>query len=122
IGYLKDGFPGWKNGGKQTESISTISSENLNNALKKGTVSIIDVRESHEYEKEWISDSRSSPLTRLEEEVTFIDATEKIVTVCPSGFRSTTAASIMKRRGFDDIAVFLEGLKKWKADGYSMEQ
>ncbi|MBE0527533.1 MAG: MBL fold metallo-hydrolase, partial [Candidatus Thorarchaeota archaeon] len=120
VGYLKDGFRGWRDSGKRVESIPTISSRDLNDALKKDMLRIIDVRESHEYEKEWISTSRSSPLTRLEEEVSDIDSTEKIVTVCPSGFRSTTAASIMKRNGIDDVTVFLSGLKKWKADGYPM--
>ncbi|MGY5878872.1 MAG: rhodanese-like domain-containing protein [Candidatus Thorarchaeota archaeon] len=122
VGYLKDGFLGWSNSGKQVESISTISSEDLNDALKRDTVHVIDVRESHEYETEWIPTSRPSPLTRLEEEVAFLDASEKIVTVCPSGFRSTTAASMMKRRGIDNVAVFFTGLKKWKSDGYPMEQ
>jgi len=122
IGYLKDGFAGWSNSGKQVESISTISSEDLNDALKRRKVSIIDVRESHEYEKEWIPTSRSSPLTRLEEEVAHLDIADKIVTLCPSGFRSSTAASIMKRRGIDNVAVYLTGLNNWKADGYPMEQ
>ena len=122
IGYLKDGFLGWSNSGKAVESIPTISSEDLSDALKRDTVRIMDVREPHEYEEEWIPTSRSSPLTRLEEEVTYLDTSEKIVTVCPSGFRSTTAASVMKRNGVDDVAVYLTGLKKWKADGYPMEQ
>ena len=122
IGYLKNGFLGWLNSGKAVESISTITSEDLNDALKRDEVRIIDVRESHEYEQEWIPTSTSSPLTRLEEEVAFIDATGKIVTICPSGFRSTTAVSIMKHMGIDDVAVYLNGLKNWKAEGYPMEQ
>ena len=120
IGYMKDGFAGWSDSGKQVESISTISSEDLNDALKRDQLSIIDVRESHEYEAEWILTSRPSPLTRLEEEVADLDTTDKIVTICPSGFRSTTAASIMKRNGIDNVTVFLGGFNKWKADGYPM--
>lgn len=121
VGYLKDGFPGWCKSGKMVESIPTLSPEQLNDALKKNMHGIIDVREHYEYEKEWIPNSRSSPLTNLEEAVSEFDTTEKIVTVCPSGFRSTTAASIMKHNGIHDVAVFLSGLKKWKADGYPME-
>ncbi|MGY5858033.1 MAG: rhodanese-like domain-containing protein [Candidatus Thorarchaeota archaeon] len=122
IGYLKEGFHGWTNSGKVVESISTISSVNLTGALKRDNLSVIDVREAHEFEQEWVPTSRSSPLTRLEEEVAYLDTIEKIVTVCPSGFRSTTAASIMKRSGIDNVAVYLTGLTNWKADGYPMEK
>ena len=122
IGYLKDGFLGWRNSGKRVGNISTISSAELSDALKRGVVRVVDVRESHEFEKEWIPNSISSPLTRIEDEVSFIDASKKIVTVCPSGFRSTTGASIMKHAGMDNVAVYLPGLKNWKADGYPMEQ
>ena len=112
----------WRKSGKPTASISTISAEQLNDALKRNAVHIADVREPHEFEVEWIPTARSSSLTRLEEEVGYIDTTEKIVTVCPSGFRGTTAASIMKRNGIDDVAVLLTGLNDWKDKGYPLEE
>ncbi len=122
IGYLKNGFQGWRKSGRAVESIPSISIEKLHAGMENKTISIFDARESHEYEQEWIAHSMISPLTRLEEEVLHIDDSAATnVTVCPSGFRSTTAASIMKRNGINNVTVFLSGIKGWKAHGYPVE-
>ncbi|TFG28221.1 MBL fold metallo-hydrolase [Candidatus Thorarchaeota archaeon] len=120
-GYLKDGFRGWLNSRKVVEHIPTLLPPDLNDGLKKNEFRILDVRESHEYDMERIPTSSNSPLTRLDEEASDLDTSKKIVTVCPSGFRSTTAASIMKHNGLNDVAVFISGLKKWKSNGYPVE-
>lgn len=122
IGYLKNGFHEWRKSGKPVESIPSITTDDLHAGLENNTIGIIDVRESHEYEQEWITHSMISPLTRIEEEVMHIDnSADTIAAVCPSGFRSTTAASIMKRNGINNVAVFLSGIKGWKAQGYPVE-
>lgn len=122
IGYLKNGFNEWRKSGRAVESIPSVSIEDLHTGLENNTIGIFDARESHEYEQEWIDQSMISPLTRIEEEVLHIDDSAATnVTVCPSGFRSTTAASIMKRNGINNVAVFLSGIKGWKAKGYPVE-
>jgi len=122
VGYLKDGFTEWRNSGKLTESIPIISAEDAYTQIKTNVIHIIDVREPHEYGEEWIPSSLGSPLTRLEEEASCLDVTTRPVTACPSGHRSTTAASIMKRKDFNDVAVLKGGLNSWKEEGYPMEQ
>jgi len=122
IGYLKNGFHEWRKSGRAVESIPSISIEDLHAGMENNTIGIFDARESHEYGQEWIANSMISPLTRIEEEVLHIDDSAATnVTVCPSGFRSTTAASIMKRNGINNVAVFLSGIKEWKAKGYPVE-
>ncbi|MHA1863757.1 MAG: MBL fold metallo-hydrolase [Candidatus Thorarchaeota archaeon] len=121
VGYLKNGFHEWSNSGRDTGNISSISIEELKTGLDENTLSIIDVREPHEFEKARITGSKSSPLTRLEEEVSNIDASNTIATLCPSGFRSTTAASIMKRNGISNVIVPLSGIKGWVSQGFPVE-
>ena len=43
------------------------------------------------------------------------------VTVCAAGVRVSTAASVLERAGFDDVAVLLGGTDAWKAAGYPLE-
>jgi rhodanese-related sulfurtransferase len=61
-------------------------------------------------------------LTGLEEKAEIFTTDGPIATVCPSGSRSTTAASILKWKGADEIAVSLDGLKAWKAFDYPLEK
>lgn len=121
IGYLQGGFSGWTNSNKITDSIKTISSDEFKTSFESGSSSIVDVRESHEFEFERIPSSSSAPLTKLEEEANALDISKQIVTICPSGYRSTTAASIMKRHGIEDVLVYLAGLNQWQEDGNPME-
>jgi len=121
IGYLKNGFHEWSKSGRVVDSISSLSIEDLKTGLDNKTLGIIDVREPHEFENARIAGSKSSPLTSLEEEVSDIDTSNTIAIACPTGFRSTAAASIMKRNGMSNIMVPLSGIKEWKAKGYPME-
>ena len=121
VGYLKNGFHEWRKSGRNVDSIASISIEELKTSLDNSMLSIIDVREPHEFDKTRIIGSTSSPLTRLEEEVSNIDESNTIATICPSGFRSTTAASIMKRSGINNVIVPLGGIKGWVDQGFSVE-
>ena len=121
LGYLKDGFSSWSKSSKPIDRIETTSLKDMKNELKNGKITVVDVRESHEFDTERIPSSVSIPLTGLNESISSIDISKKIVTICPSGHRSTTAASILKKQGVDNIAVLLPGLKKWIEEGYPME-
>lgn len=121
IGYLKDGFSGWLKSGKTLESMGSISSDDMKSEMERNMINLVDVRESYEFERGWIPSSQSLPLTGLNESILSIDTSKKIVTICSSGHRSTTAASIMKKHGVDNIAVLQPGLTKWIELGYPME-
>ncbi len=121
VGYLKNGFHEWSKSGRDVDSIPSISIEELKTSFDNNTLSIIDVREPYEFENARITGSKSSPLTRLDEEVSNIDASNTIAILCPTGFRSTTAASIMKRNGINNVIVPLSGIKGWVSQGYPVE-
>jgi hydroxyacylglutathione hydrolase len=118
IGYLENGYEGWKQSGKSVSSIPTVTVENLYSGIQDKTIQVVDIREEHEFHQERIESSESYPLTRLEEEMHKIDSKKEIVTICPSGFRSTTAVSMLERAGYEDVRVLPNGLKEWKQKGY----
>jgi len=122
IGYLKNGLEKWVASGRELDSIEELSLEELGARQTRREVTVLDVREPHEFDKEHIEDSLSFPLTKLEEASKEFELHGPVVTLCPSGFRNTTAASILKRKGVTDISVSLAGLKAWKDYDFPMEK
>jgi len=122
LGFLRNGVSQWSASGRETDSIEVLSLDEFSVKQARREVFVIDVREPHEYDKERIEDSISSPMTRLDEKAKDFTAIGPIVTLCPVGNRGTTAASILKHKGVDDVAVSLDGLKTWKAFDYPLEK
>ena len=122
MGFLRNGVDQWSASGHETDFIEVLSLDEFSAKQTRREVVVIDVREPHEYDKERIEDSVSSPLTGLEEKAKDFTTAGFTATICPVGNRSTTAASILKHKGVDEIAVSLDGLKAWKAFDYPLEK
>ncbi len=122
LGFLRNGLDQWISNGHATDSIDVLSLDEFGAKQTRREVIVIDVRETHEYDKARIEDSISLPLTGLEETSKRFVPDGPVVTICPSGFRSATAASIIKHHGVDDISVNLEGLKTWRDYDYPLEE
>ena len=122
VGFLENGVERWIESGHATTSIKAISLDDLRIQLDKGTVQIVDVRESHEFKQGHIKDSISLPLTRIMNMAPSVKFEGTAVPICPSGVRSATGASILMRKNITDIAAPLEGIKSWIAQGFPMEE
>ncbi|MHA2024333.1 MAG: MBL fold metallo-hydrolase [Candidatus Thorarchaeota archaeon] len=119
-GYLKNGVDAWTKSGREVRSMESMSLEVFGAYQTRSELEIIDVREPHEYDKERIEGSVSFPLTKFEEDSTNIESDRPIATICPGGYRSTTAASILMRKGKKGIRVTLDGIKDWKAHDFPL--
>jgi hydroxyacylglutathione hydrolase len=122
IGFLDNGITGWIESGRATNTIRSISVDKLKTEFDNGKIQIIDVREPHEFKLEHIKGSISSPLTQLMDKASSLNFDTPIATLCPSGFRSATAASILMRNANTDVSVSLEGFKSWKVRGLPTEE
>lgn len=122
VGYLKNGLDRWISDGMKTESIDILPLDEFAARQTRREVKVLDVREPHEFNKERIEDSVSLPLTGLEESVKDFKHDGSFAVLCPGGFRSTTAASLLRRHGIQNIAVNLDGLNAWKAHDYPLER
>ncbi|WP_242929148.1 MBL fold metallo-hydrolase [Pontibacter vulgaris] len=112
LGYLKGGFSSWKEAGKETDTIDSISAEEFakryeqNNKLK-----VVDVRKPGEYQAEHVETAQSAPLDYLNEHLAELPTKEQIYLHCAGGYRSMIAASILKARGFDNVVNVEGGFK-----------
>lgn len=82
----------------------------------------IDVREADEYKIKHIQGSMNTPLSTFENfiaPILQIAKSFKLVIVCKSGLRSTTALSQLKKASKDlpEIDILEGGVDKWAKDG-----
>ena len=86
---------------------------------------VLDVREPDEYTGELghIRQSQLIPLGTLSSKFNTLDKYrhQEIVTVCRSGGRSNTAAAMLMRTGFQNVASLEEGMTGWNKHGFLSE-
>ena len=111
IGYLAGGFTTWKDSGKETDTIESISAEEF--ALKfkaaDGKLVVKDVRKPTEYMAEHIEEAMNIPLANLSKNMVEFSKADTNFIHCAGGYRSMIACSILKSRGFDNIVDIAGG-------------
>jgi rhodanese-related sulfurtransferase len=118
IGYLKGGFDSWKDAGKETDSIPSISAGELALlAAKDPGAPILDVRRKSEYDSEHIVNAENTPLDFINQNISQIGKNKTYYVHCASGYRSMIFISILKARGYDDLINVSDGFKAIKRTG-----
>jgi glyoxylase-like metal-dependent hydrolase (beta-lactamase superfamily II)/rhodanese-related sulfurtransferase len=75
----------------------------------------IDVRALGERQKKHIDGSLSIPLNRLTENLHTLPKNRPLLVYCAGGYRSSIAASLLQRSGFDSVAEIAGGLAAWES-------
>ncbi len=115
IGFLKGGIKAWKNSGRETDNIESISAETFKNSVEKEDKQVFDVRKPNEYDAEHLEMAYSTPLDLLNENLAKFPKEKPFFIHCAGGYRSVIAASILKSRGYHnmiDVAGGFAGIKK----------
>lgn len=74
---------------------------------------VLDVRNVGEAEEGSIAGATNIPLARLRDEMTTLDPARPTVAYCAGGYRSSIAASLLRRAGFRDVSDLLGGYDAW---------
>lgn len=118
IGYLKGGFESWKNAGKETDHIRTVSVDEFAAAeAANPSIHILDVRKNSEYLSEHIVSAENAPLDYVNESMLKVDKNKTYYVHCAGGYRSMIFASILKARGYDNLIDVDGGFKAIKDSG-----
>ncbi len=78
-------------------------------------VSVVDVREHHEFAAGHLAGALNFPLGELARRLAEISRRRPLVFVCRSGVRSQTAAAIAAGDGFENVADLEGGMLAWAA-------
>jgi len=116
LGTLKGGFESWKNSGKDTDQVKSITAEEFKNSMA-GNTKIFDVRKPGEFASEHIPQASNTPLDFINEHLEEFPKQKEFYVHCAGGYRSMIAASILKRRGIHNLLNVELGFKAIKEVG-----
>jgi hydroxyacylglutathione hydrolase len=112
IGYLQGGIKSWRDAGKETDSIQSVSSAAFGMAYKKDpSILVLDVRRQSEFLSEHIVQAQNVPLDTVNEHMQLLDKNKTYYVHCAGGYRSMIFISILRARGFDKLIDVKGGFK-----------
>jgi glyoxylase-like metal-dependent hydrolase (beta-lactamase superfamily II) len=115
VGYLDGGVPAWQSAGLPLRDLPQIDVLDLARRLDAGSVRVVDVRGSGEWELGHIASATHVDLQRLAEELKApVERGGPIAVICGSGYRSSIACSILERAGVDlPLMNVVGGMAAW---------
>jgi hydroxyacylglutathione hydrolase len=115
VGYLRDGLGSLAGRADLVGRTERLSPEVA--AGRAATAAVVDVRTPHEREEGAIARSMSIPLSQLEQRLGELPRNRPLIVHCAAGYRSSIAASVLKREGFGDVSEIAGGMGAWQAAG-----
>lgn len=115
-GYLQDGMRSLESRPELTKQTERLSAPFAAELLASGTPPLaIDVRSPREREQKFIAGSLSMPLNHLVENMRMLPKDRALLMYCAGGYRSSIAASLLQRNGFERVGEIAGGLVGWEA-------
>jgi len=102
--------------GAEAELLEVDGAE-LKQVLDEGRpITLLDVREPHEWEIARIQGARLTPLSKFEEYIPELSPEEEIYLYCYKGKRSMTALQKLQAHGFKHLKSLAGGIDRWSQD------
>jgi len=120
-GALDGGLAAWEAAGLPVEAVEMVEPAELTRRTGQGAVTVIDVREPHEWSDGVIPGARRIPLGALLSRMGELDPAQATAVVCASGNRSLQAAWLLQQRGFGRVANLVGGMYGWQDAGLPVE-
>lgn len=122
-GYLDGQIFAWDKAELAVSQVMQISVNELYSQLaEKVDLQLIDVRRPGEYQNGHVSSAINIQLADLEKELSKIDIQKTTAIICASGYRSSIAASLLARHGFNKLYNIIGGTTAWVNAGYPVKQ
>jgi hydroxyacylglutathione hydrolase len=109
-GYLNGGVKAWIEAGLPQSHLPQMSVEELH---RKASTDIVDVRSNGEWNSGHIERARHIPAGEVPHRLGELPRNGTIHVICGTGYRSSIAASILKREGFKDVVNVVGGMTAW---------
>jgi hydroxyacylglutathione hydrolase len=103
LGFLKGGYNAWKAAGKESDELVSVSVEELESAMVKDKVNVLDVRKVSEHYSEHILNAVNAPLDSINDSMLMIDKNKTYYVHCAGGYRSMIFISILRARGYRNL-------------------
>jgi rhodanese-related sulfurtransferase len=121
-GYLQHGPKSLKRRPDLVRRVDRVTVRALSDQILSGRpAEIVDVRTAAEWKSGHIRNSCNLPLNELSERFDALDRDQTIGLYCQTGYRSSAAASLLLRYGFDRVMHIVGGFAAWTASGLPFE-
>ena len=115
-GYLKDGMLSLESRPELTVKTERVSAPFAAELLASEHPPLaVDVRAAREREPKSIAGSLNMPLNHLVENIGMLPKDRALLLYCAGGYRSSIAASLLQKNGFDRVSEIAGGLAGWEA-------
>lgn len=116
VGFLKGGMGALASHPEVVGTSRRITAQALADVLRHPDAPLlVDVRSEKEFADGHIAGALNVPLTHLEERLVEVPRDRELVVVCRSGYRSSTAASILRRHTYPHVTDLVGGMDAWSA-------
>lgn len=119
IGYLEGGFTAWQGSGRETDQVHRISARQFEEKMEESPMPVFDVRRKNEYDSQHLTDALNIPLHLISQQLEQFPRERAFAIHCAGGYRSMTAASILKQRGWHNFVEVNGGYKALALTGLS---
>ncbi len=115
-GYIEGGIDAWKADDLPLDSYADIAPHELLDALQRDEpMQVVDVRSENEWHAGHIDGAIHLFGGELEQRLNDLpDRDATLVMVCGGGYRSTVAASVLRRHGYRNIINLIGGMGAWR--------
>jgi len=114
VGFLKDGFQSLAARPELTATTERVSAPLASERLAEGAAVAVDVRGARERDQKYVAGSISVPLNHLLEHVQELPKDRPLLVYCAGGYRSSIAASLLQRAGFNRVSELAGGIAAWE--------
>lgn len=122
VGYLQDGLHSLESRPELVTFTERLSAPFAAELLRSSEPPLaIDVRAPRERDQKYIAGSVSFPLNNLAKNFEKIPRDRPLLVYCAGGYRSSIAASLLRRSGFDSVGEIAGGVAGWEAASLPVE-
>lgn len=121
-GYLGDGMLAWDKAGFELARIEQMPVDELKHQLDdQADLQLIDVRRPGEYDNGHAPTAVNAQLAYLTKCIDQFDPGRPTAIICQSGYRSSTATSLLSQHGFKRLYNVVGGTTAWINADYAIE-
>ncbi len=120
-GYLRGGFPTWYRNAEKIGRIEIWAVHELKNRLDDN-IFILDVRDIHKWKNAHIPSAQHIYVGHIREKMNKVPKDRPVIIYCDSGFKTSIAASVLKKNGYDNVKNMLGGIMAWNNARYPLEK
>jgi hydroxyacylglutathione hydrolase len=118
--FTAEALESWSRASGPLESVTDVDAATLDSMLRRGELSVVDVRARSEWDTGHIQGARNVPLGEVASHARELAEAGPVVVQCASGARSTIASSILLAHGVRDVINLRGGLAAWRNAGLAV--